>query len=73
MYIQYFCKKDFSGTGTMGSPSAVSGGGVVSSGKGGYRGPRTMTVVFNRFNESNGDCFGEEFIFGDLGFGQVPS
>jgi hypothetical protein len=32
MYIQYFCKKDFSGTGTMGSPSAVSGGGVVSSG-----------------------------------------
>jgi hypothetical protein len=32
-----------------------------------------MTVVFNRFNESNGDCLGEEFIFGDLGFGQVPS
>lgn len=32
MYIQYFCKKLFSGAGATSSPSAVSGGGVRNSG-----------------------------------------
>lgn len=32
MYIQYFCKKFFSGAGASSSPSAVSGGGVRNSG-----------------------------------------
>lgn len=32
MYIQYFCTKLFSGTGFIGSPSGVSGGGTRSSG-----------------------------------------
>ena len=32
MYIQYFCKKVFSGAGAIGSPSAVNGGGVRNSG-----------------------------------------
>jgi hypothetical protein len=32
MYIQYFWKNDFSGSGLITSPSAVSGGGVTRVG-----------------------------------------
>lgn len=37
MYIQYFCKKLFSGAGAIGSPSTVSGGGVRNSGLAAYQ------------------------------------
>jgi len=45
MYIQYFWKKLFSGTGATGSPSGVNGGGVRNSGCGGWRGETRVTVV----------------------------
>jgi len=57
-YIQYFAKKDFSGTGTTGSPSGVSGGGIRNSGNGGRRGNLISTVVLRLAillaKESNG-------------------
>lgn len=49
MYIQYFCKKVFSGGGTIGWPWGESGGGVRSWGLG--RGSEMRVVQMNEIGE----------------------
>jgi hypothetical protein len=48
MYIQYFCTKLFSGTGVIGSPSGVSGGGTRSSG---------LEIESDKFKNTRGSIY----------------
>jgi len=69
MYIQYFCRKDFSGMGRTIWPSGVKGGGVFSSGKGGAEGLRRRMDVFKWGIRSENDRRGEIV---DVVVGQAP-